>query len=75
LNDSDGRRPDLLDHRVHQQSRARQVVAQLMGHANVDTLLNVHTQVLDGSLLNGRRLGVVRGFRSTLFIEASAASA
>ena len=26
------------------------VVAQLMGHANVDTTLNVYTQVLDGSL-------------------------
>jgi hypothetical protein len=25
------------------------VVAQLMGHANVDTMLNVYTQVLDGS--------------------------
>jgi len=26
------------------------VVAQMMGHANVDTTLNVYTQVLDGSL-------------------------
>jgi hypothetical protein len=26
------------------------VVAQLTGHANVDTTLNVYTQVLDGSL-------------------------
>jgi integrase len=26
------------------------VVAQLMGHANVDTTLNVYTQVLDGSV-------------------------
>jgi len=26
------------------------VAAQLMGHANVDTTLNVYTQVLDGSL-------------------------
>ena len=25
------------------------VVAQLMGHSNVDTTLNVYTQVLDGS--------------------------
>ena len=25
------------------------MVAQLMGHANVDTTLNVYTQVLDGS--------------------------
>jgi integrase len=35
---------DRLDSR-----RAGQVVAQLMGHANVDTTLNVYTQVLDGS--------------------------
>ena len=26
------------------------MVAQLMGHANVDTTLNVYTQVLDGSV-------------------------
>ena len=26
------------------------VVAQLMGHANVDTTLNVYTRVLDGSV-------------------------
>jgi hypothetical protein len=26
------------------------VVAQLMGHANVDTTLNIYTQVLDGAL-------------------------
>jgi integrase len=26
------------------------VVAQLMGHANVDTTLNVYTQVFDGSV-------------------------
>jgi hypothetical protein len=26
------------------------VVAQLMGHANVDTTLNVYRQVLDGTL-------------------------
>jgi hypothetical protein len=26
------------------------MIAQLMGHANVDTTLNVYTQVLDGSL-------------------------
>jgi len=28
------------------------VVAQLMRHANVDTTINVYTQVLDGSLRN-----------------------
>jgi hypothetical protein len=26
------------------------VIAQLMGHANVDTTLNVYAQVLDGAL-------------------------
>jgi hypothetical protein len=26
------------------------VVAQLMGHAHVDTTLNIYTQVLDGSV-------------------------
>lgn len=31
---------------------AVRVVAQLMGHANVDTTLNGYTQVLDGSLRN-----------------------
>jgi integrase len=30
-------------------SQPGKVVAQLMGHANVDTTLNVYTQVLDGS--------------------------
>ena len=29
--------------------RAAKVIAQLMGHANVDTTLNVYTQVLDGA--------------------------
>jgi hypothetical protein len=29
---------------------SREVIAQLMGHAKVDTTLNVHTQVVDGSL-------------------------
>jgi integrase len=35
---------------VARQGRAGKVIAQLMGHANVDTTLNVYTQVLDGSL-------------------------
>jgi integrase len=26
------------------------LIAQLMGHANVDTTINVYTQVLDGSV-------------------------
>jgi hypothetical protein len=30
--------------------RSKQVVAQLMGDANVDTTLNVYSQVLDGSV-------------------------
>ena len=34
----------------HAQGVPGKVVAQLMGHANVDTTLNVYTQVLDGSL-------------------------
>ena len=39
----------------HDQGVPGKVVAQLMGHANVDTTLNVYTQVLDGSLRGGRR--------------------
>jgi integrase len=34
----------------HDQGVPGKVVAQLMGHSNVDTTLNVYTQVLDGSL-------------------------
>jgi integrase len=34
----------------HDKGIPGKVVAQLMGHANVDTTLNVYTQVLDGSL-------------------------
>ena len=33
----------------HDKGVPGKVVAQLMGHANVDTTLNVYTQVLDGS--------------------------
>ena len=37
-------------HRLsHDKGVPGKVVAQLMGHANVDTTLNVYTQVLDGS--------------------------
>ena len=32
------------------QGRSENVIAQLMGHAKVDTTLNVYTQVLDGSV-------------------------
>ena len=34
----------------HDKGVPGKVVAQLMGHANVDTTLNVYTQVMDGSL-------------------------
>src|SRR6187455_240114 len=34
----------------HDKGVPGKVVAQLMGHANVDTTLNVYTQVLDGSM-------------------------
>ena len=36
----------------HDRGVPGKVVAQLMGHAHVDTTLNVYTQVLDGSLRN-----------------------
>jgi integrase len=35
---------------AHDKGVAGKVVAQLMGHANVDTTLNVYTQVLEGSV-------------------------
>ena len=47
---------DLVDVPAHvlivvaRQGVPGKVVAQLMGHANVDTTLNVYSQVLDGSL-------------------------
>ena len=34
----------------HEKGVPGKVLAQLMGHANVDTTLNLYTQVLDGSL-------------------------
>lgn len=34
----------------HQEGVPGKVTAQLMGHANIDTTLNVYTQVLDGSM-------------------------
>ncbi len=34
----------------HDKGVPGKVVAQLMGHAHVDTTLNVYTQVLDGSV-------------------------
>jgi integrase-like protein len=35
---------------AHEKGVPGKVIAQLMGHAKVDTTLNVYTQVLDGSL-------------------------
>ena len=35
---------------AHEKGVPGKVVAQLMGHAKVDTTLNVYTQVVDGSL-------------------------
>ena len=34
----------------HDKGVPGKVIAQLMGHANMDTTLNVYTQVLDGAL-------------------------
>ena len=34
----------------HDKGVPGKVTAQLMGHTNVDTMLNVYTQVLDGSV-------------------------
>lgn len=41
----------------HDKGVPGKAVAQLMGHANVDTTLNVHTQVLDGSVRDSGREG------------------
>jgi len=35
---------------AHSRGVPGKMVARLMGHANVDTTLNVYTQVLDGSM-------------------------
>jgi integrase len=35
---------------AHQRGVPAKVVAQLMGHAKIDTTLNVYTQVIDGAL-------------------------
>jgi integrase len=35
---------------AHEKGVPAKVVAQLMGHAKVDTTLNIYTQVVDGSL-------------------------
>jgi hypothetical protein len=39
-----------------------QVVAQLMDHANVDTTLNVYTQVLDDSMRDAVETGCQESF-------------
>ena len=38
---------------AHEKGVPGKVIAQLMGHAKVDTTLNVYTQVIDGSLRRG----------------------
>jgi hypothetical protein len=43
----------------HDRGVRDKVVAQLMGHTNVDTTLNVYTQVLDGSLRKGTIFAIV----------------
>ena len=45
---------------AHEKGVPGKVVAQLMGHAKVDTTLNVYTQVIDGVAPNGRRQGRIR---------------
>ena len=39
------------------------VTAQLMGHANVDTTINVYTQVLDGSVRDAVERETKKSFR------------
>jgi len=39
----------------HDKGVSGKAIAQLMGHANVDTTLNVYTQVLDGSARDASR--------------------
>jgi integrase len=53
----------------HDRGVPGKVVAQLMGHANVDTMLNVYTQVLDGSLRQA--VEKVGGEFSLLFTKPS----
>jgi integrase len=55
----------------HEKGVPGKVVAQLMGHANVDTTLNVYTQVLDGSV----REAVERVGGELNVIERAAATA
>lgn len=55
----------------HQQGVPAKVTAQLMGHANVDTTMNVYTQVLDGSV----REAVERVGKELNAIERNAAGA
>jgi integrase len=41
---------------AHEKGVPGKVIAQLMGHAKVDTTLNVYTQVMDGSLRRAAEL-------------------
>ena len=45
---------------AHEKGVPGKVIAQLMGHAKVDTTLNVYTQVIDGSTPESRRHGRIR---------------
>jgi integrase len=56
-------------HDRHDRGVPGKVVAQLMGHANVDTTLNVYTQVLDGSLREA--VDKVGGELFTMFTKRS----
>jgi hypothetical protein len=53
---------------AHDKGVPGKVIAQIMGHAKVDTTLNIYTQVLDGSLrtaadhVNRRKINTLRGF-------------
>jgi integrase len=47
--DAGYRHAAFLEKKCHDKGVPGKVVAQLMAHANVDTTLNVYTQVLDGS--------------------------
>jgi integrase len=45
-----GGRYSLMSQSARRAGVPGKVTAQLMGHANVDTTINVYTQVLDGSV-------------------------
>jgi hypothetical protein len=53
---------------AHEKGAPGKVIAQLMGHAKVDTTLNVYTQVVDGSL---RRAADTVGFELFTIVHKS----